>query len=794
MRVFFRSLILLTCTFLAATGVLSAAEPAAQSPAPGATGSTSAPPVAGHSYHGETFNDGPRQRAPLMGHTGVVSFPATTVSPEAQQFVNQGIGQLHGFWYFEAERSFRQAAALDPNCAIAYWGMAMANTNNSKRAQGFLAEAVKRKQGLSEREAMYVDALDAYYKADSKKDRERHEAYAKALERIVYKFPTDIEARALLGLQLWLNRSHSSPITSHLAVDALLKEVLAVQPMHPCHHYRIHLWDDERPENALESAARCGQSAPGIAHMWHMSGHIFSDLTRYTDAAWQQEASARVDHAYMIRDHVLPDQIHNYAHNNEWLIRDLGHIGRVRDAIALARNLVELPRHPKYNLPGGGKSAFYGRLRLFEELTRYELWDELIALCDTPYLEPTETLAEQVNRLRRLGTAWLRKGDVERGLGLLRQLEERLKTERHRLNIAELPTDQASKSPAPSGVQGELRPEAVSLPTPEEDGRLKPIELAIYELKGHLAVAQGDYKVGLPLLTKASGVGPVYLAKVEFLAGDREQALKKARDEIGSHKNQVQPLAGLIELLWLAGEQKEAAERFGQLREISGSIDLDMPIFARLAPVAANLNLPKDWRVMKPMPADAGVRPPLESLGPFLWEPQPAPEWALSGSNGEQVSLMQYRGKPLVVIFYLGFQCLHCAEQLQAFAPLSKEFEESGISLIAISTDDPAGLAKSIENYKSGPFPFPLLSDAGLSAFKAYRAHDDFENRPLHATFFIDGTGLVRWQDISFEPFRDARFVLNEGRRLLSLSAVKSAPGGAVAPAPAPAGQSTCRD
>ena len=56
--------------------------------------------------------------------------------------------------------------------------------------------------------------------------------------------------------------------------------------------------------------ALCGQSAPGIAHMWHMPGHIFSDLHRYADAAWQQEASARVDHAYMIRDGVLPDEIY----------------------------------------------------------------------------------------------------------------------------------------------------------------------------------------------------------------------------------------------------------------------------------------------------------------------------------------------------------------------------------------------------------------------------------------------------------------------------------------------------
>src|ERR1700750_1217667 len=73
-------------------------------PAPG--------PLPGHSSHGETFDEGPRHAAYLMGTTGNVNFPITTTVPDAQKFFNQGIGQLHGFWFLEAERSFRQAAAL----------------------------------------------------------------------------------------------------------------------------------------------------------------------------------------------------------------------------------------------------------------------------------------------------------------------------------------------------------------------------------------------------------------------------------------------------------------------------------------------------------------------------------------------------------------------------------------------------------------------------------------------------------------------------------------------------------
>lgn len=759
-----------------------AAEPAAAAPP------AAAQPVAGHSYHGESFNEGPRQRAYLMGNTGLVSFPATTVSPEVQQFINQGVGQLHGFWYYEAERSFRQAAKLDPQCAIAYWGMALANTNNAKRAKGFLAEAVKRKSGASERERMYIDALEAFYNAESKgKDKERYEAYSGALERILYKFPDDIEARSWLGLQLWLNRQHQSPLTSHLAVDALFQEVFAVQPAHPCHHYRIHLFDDgqERAQIAVTSAARCGQAAPGIAHMWHMSGHIFSDLKRYADAAWQQEASARVDHAYMLRDRILPDQIHNYAHNNEWLIRDLSHIGRVRQAIALARNLIEIPRHPQYNTLSGGSSS-YGRMRLFEVLSRYELWDEMIALCDSPYLDPTDNPSEQVKRLRFLGTARLRQGDVSQGLALINEVEERLRRERYRLNIFER-SQQVVENAAAAGPDGEPRPDAVALPTAEDDGRLKPIELAIDELKGHLAVAQGDYKAALPLFNRAGGIDPLYLAKIEFLAGDRESALKKAREATDQRKQEVQPLAALVDLLWQANEQKEATTRFEQLREISGHLDLDVPVFSRLAPVAASLHLPSDWRVVKPPASDVGDRPSLDSLGPFQWQPYPAPEWNVGDGHGGRLSLSQYRGRPVVLTFYLGYQCLHCAEQLQSLAPLTKEFEEAGISLVALSTDDENGVAKSVENYKSGVFPFPLASDAGLEAFKAYRAYDDFEERPLHAMIFIDGAGLVRWQDIGFEPFRDAKFVLKEARRQLSFSTVKSPAGQAARESTIPA-------
>ncbi len=88
--------------------------------------------------HGEAFNEGPRQPAYLMKGMPDIQFPVSTTNALAQQFFTQGVGQLHGFWYFEAERSFRQAVVHDPNLAMAYWGMAMANTKKAKRAGDFI--------------------------------------------------------------------------------------------------------------------------------------------------------------------------------------------------------------------------------------------------------------------------------------------------------------------------------------------------------------------------------------------------------------------------------------------------------------------------------------------------------------------------------------------------------------------------------------------------------------------------------------------------------------------------------
>jgi len=719
----------------------------------------------GHSVHGEAFDEGPRRAAYLMGTTGNVSFPITSKDPRSQAFFNQGLGQLHGFWYFEAERSFRQVCAFDQSCAMSYWGMALANVNNDSRAKSFLAEAVKRKGNVSERERMYIEALDAWYKVetgDEKKRKTRAQNYVTALENILYKFPDDLEVKGLLGLTLWQSRSDLG-LSTYFAIDALLNDVLAVNPLHPCHHYRIHLWDTDKASLAVNSAAKCGQSAPGIAHMWHMSGHTFAKVKRYADSAWQQEASARTDHAYMMRDGILPDRIHNFAHNNEWLVRNLQNVGRVKDAVTLSRNTIELPRHPKYNQFPGGGSAHYGRLRLFETYSQYELWDALIADANTQYLAPTDDHAEEVKRFRALGRAYFRKGDVENGKSQLAILERRLKRLQQDEEVAVSKAIAKARFEAKDAKGVETAETQAKQPTSE---KIRVLERAIDELQGHVLLTEGKPAEAHERLKKATNVDELYLAEVLLLAGKNEEALKAVRDQVSSHENEVRPLASLVRMLWQLDKKDEAKQSFEKLREISGSLDLEAPPFARLEPIAMELGFGKDWRVQKPPKEDVGERPALDSLGPFAWQPSPAADWSLPDADGKLHSLAEYRGRPVVVIFYLGYGCLHCAEQLQAFAPKTKEYSDAGISLVAVSTDSVDDLKKSQAKYKpEGTFPFPLLSDDSFAAFKLFRSFDDFENVPLHATYLIDGEGRVRWHDIGPEPFKSVDFLLKEARR-----------------------------
>lgn len=738
----------------------------------------------GHSVHGEAFNEGPRQQAYLMGGTGNVQFNVSTSSSEAQAFINQGVGQLHGFWYLEAERSFRQAAAIDPDCAMAYWGAAMAAYTQRKRSQGFIKEAMDRIDGVTDREKMYIESLDKYFSDKEKDKKKRALQFLKDLESIVIKYPDDIEAKAFVAHRIWHNAREGTPVSSYLATDALINEIFAMEPLHPSHHYTIHLWDHRHPENAVRSAARCGPAAPSIAHMWHMPGHIYSRLKRYEDAVYQQEASARVDHAHMMRDRVMPDEISNFAHNNEWLIRNLIFIGRVNDAVSLALNMTELPQHPKYNtLEKRNGSASYGRRRLLQVLREFHLFEKSVELTQSPYLQVMDSPEENLKTLKLLGCSAAMLGQDDLVADAKRQISESLEKQTQqqkelKQRVAELTAalDTSEDRPPRPAVE-EVDPKKGKLHLKQAKQELvevektikkltKPVEKALLSIEGYQCVANGDFREAHTKLKKATGEDVSWLGELEFLAGDTEKGLKTVEDQIKRRPQEVIPIARLAYLQYQNGDLDLAKQTFEKLRDTSSSMDLEVDLFARLQPIANELGMGSQWQKKLQPAIDLGFRPPLDSLGPFRWSPSPAPKWALKDADNKTASSEEFEGRPHIVIFYLGHGCLHCAEQLQAFGPRVGDFEEAGIKMIAISTDGHEGLQESIKNF-TGELPIRLASDESNEIFKKFRAYDDFEQQPLHGTFLVDGQGNIRWQDIGYEPFMEHQFLLDEAKRLL---------------------------
>jgi peroxiredoxin/N-acetylneuraminic acid mutarotase len=143
-----------------------------------------------------------------------------------------------------------------------------------------------------------------------------------------------------------------------------------------------------------------------------------------------------------------------------------------------------------------------------------------------------------------------------------------------------------------------------------------------------------------------------------------------------------------------------------------------------------------------------------------------APAWSLSDASGKTVSLSQYQGRPVVLIFYEGSGCIRCSRQLNNFAQKAREFAASGIILAAIGTDSPEQLTKVAADSQAVA-PFSLLSDSKLDVFKAYRCVG-FDNQPMHGVFLIDAQGRVRSQRISDKPFNDPALVLEEAKELTS--------------------------
>lgn len=239
---------------------------------------------------------------------GTVSFE-TSCSPAAQALFQQGVSWLHSFGYQDSERTFAQATAADPACAIAYWGVAMSNYHplwaaptSAEFAKGKDAiDKAKAASAKSQREKDYIAALDLFYRDADRLDlKTRAFAYSDAMAKLHGTYPKDDEAAVFYSLSLIAagTMDGDKAYAKQKQAAAILNDVLARNPEHPgVAHYLIHSFDyPALAELALPAARRYATIAPDSAHAQHMPSHIFTRLGLWDESIKSNlaaQASAR---------------------------------------------------------------------------------------------------------------------------------------------------------------------------------------------------------------------------------------------------------------------------------------------------------------------------------------------------------------------------------------------------------------------------------------------------------------------------------------------------------------------
>jgi tetratricopeptide (TPR) repeat protein len=283
---------------------------------------------------------------PLMQGIGDASMKITTNSDLAQQYFNQGLRLLHCFWDFESYRAFKEAARQDPNAPMAYWGEFEALKMRGRVMEDTHAALEKAKSLMdkaSDHEQFYIRAAE--HEIDQDKPGESA-AYQHEMESLIDRYPNDLDAKALLALDLMHGYdSDGLPREGELYSQAILQNLLAAHPDNAAaNHYWIHAMEgSSRPEAALRSADILKSLAPNSGHMVHMPGHIYWRVGDYEKARQSFLDSVHVDEAYMAAEGIKPEEDWNYAHNLAYLIAACAESGRYHEGLEWAKKLRDIP-------------------------------------------------------------------------------------------------------------------------------------------------------------------------------------------------------------------------------------------------------------------------------------------------------------------------------------------------------------------------------------------------------------------------------------------------------------------
>jgi tetratricopeptide (TPR) repeat protein len=211
----------------------------------------------------------------------------TSCTPEAQKQFERALAMLHSFFFPETVKAFTAIPETDPNCAIAYWGIAISQRPNPLVGPFDAAilkrglEAVEKGKAIgakTERERDWLAAIEKFYRDYDKVDQDtRTKNYEKAMEALAKKYPDDVEAKIFYALALNETFDHKSMANLVKAID-ILEPIDKAYPDHPgVTHYLIHSYDfPPLADRGIAFANKYAKIAPAAPHAQHMPSHIYT--------------------------------------------------------------------------------------------------------------------------------------------------------------------------------------------------------------------------------------------------------------------------------------------------------------------------------------------------------------------------------------------------------------------------------------------------------------------------------------------------------------------------------------
>lgn len=509
----------------------------------------------------------PRVEATELGE---LSFP-TSCSTEVQEDFERAVAMLHSFWYQVAERAFQAVASEEPDCAMAFWGVAMSRFHQlweypspddlgAARAALDKAAAI---EAVSERERAYIVAIERFYRdADRIDHGERVVAYEEAMRDLQARYPDDSEAAVFHALALLATAASHPPdptFARQREAGAILEGLLASRPQHPgVAHYLIHATDyPALAGHGLEAARRYAAIAPGAPHALHMPSHIFTRL-----GLWEESIASNRAASTAARD---AGWIGEELHVTDYLV--YARLQRAQDG-EVARILETLPERVR-ELTGDDSNYQAGLYAVAAIPARHALerrqW-EVAAALEIPH-----------DVLPGGGWCWAEAPlHVARGLGAVHTGD----LEAARRSIEELG---ACREILLTTEDGD-----VTVPVPLWANRL---EAQRQGLAAWLALAEGKDAEALGLMRSAAEledagdkppVTPGSVVPMRELLGEMllemglaSEALAEFQRALETAPNRFRSLYGAALAAELAGNLDVARRRYGELLEVAQAADAE---------------------------------------------------------------------------------------------------------------------------------------------------------------------------------------------------------------------------